>query len=96
MIFRFNGVKYSGTRKQILKELESAFKPLPVTYDGGGWRLGGEILISNCGPYEARKLLKNEILNSVPQEFTAWVDGDCVFIRDSYGKLIKKVNIYEI
>ncbi len=68
MKFEYNGLKYCGTRAEIISKLENDINFLKLEYDGA-WKLGTTILDHDCCPSEARIALINDVIDSVPREY---------------------------
>ncbi len=97
MIFEYCGTRYAGTRVEIQVALRQELRYFSLIWDDGIWSLGLETFKGTALPEDIKEALIQAALAGVPQELKAWISENVIFIRNKdSGKLIKKVNIYDI
>ena len=95
MIFEYGGHRYSGTRLDIQENLKINLKKMNLTWqDIGFWHLGSDSLAGNHCPTGARQMITDRVLNRVPKDRVAEIDGDDIII--TINGIKKRVSIYDI
>ncbi len=75
MIYEYYGIKYCGTRAEILIQLRKNIDSWSVKWIADCyWTLGSETSNDDCTPSEAKEILTKRILDRVPKK-EYWFDG---------------------
>ena len=86
---------YQGTRDEIQAKLSFDLRKMPLTWSHGLWHLGQDSMQSDCTPSKAKGTLIGGILDQIPYDRTARINGDDIIITDYYGTK-RRVSIYDI
>ena len=95
MIFKYCGVKFEGTREQILKKIETSYS---LILTGKYLWVGGEnrLITYSMNLDIVKQQLIEKIKLKVPFNRTASIIGDFILVYDYTGNLIREISIYGI
>ncbi len=95
MTFDYEGKQYQGTRAEIQESLKVEISRLPLTWSYGSWHLGSYSLQCDCSPSQAKAMLTKQIINKIPLNKIARVEGNDIIITNCRGDT-RRVSIYDI
>ena len=68
MKFEYDDKEFTGLREVVIRDLKAHLNACFLSWRYGAWRLGSSNLGHECGPIEARKVITERIISSVPIE----------------------------
>jgi len=73
MIFEYAGYRFSGSRLHFIERLKVYLNKCTLTWDEGTWGLYGYTTTQDCTASEAKRLLTEQIINSVTNTITLMI-----------------------